>query len=61
MEENKITFIEVPIDLFMELVEVRARAKALMAYVNSEKYSISRRTIADICGFALKGVNDDEE
>ncbi len=51
MEEK---MIPVPFGDYTDLLVLLGRVKALMAYVDSEKYSISRETIASILGFEVK-------
>lgn len=58
MEEKMIS---VPLDDYTDMAIMHGRVKALEAFVNSEKYSISKENIACILGFELKKGEGDEQ
>lgn len=51
MEEK---MIQIPLDDYTDLVVMLGRVKALKAYIDTEKYSISKESVASILGFEVK-------
>lgn len=50
----KEKMIPVPLDDYTDLVVMLGQVKALKAYIDTEKYSISKKMIASILGFEVK-------
>ena len=51
MEEKTI---HIPLDDYTDLIILLGRVKALKAYIDTERYSISRESVASILGFEVK-------
>lgn len=51
MEEK---MIPVPLDDYTDLAFLAGRVKALEAYINTEKYSLSKEAVAGILGLEVK-------
>lgn len=45
---NEIAKVEIPVDTYKELIELRVRRKMLEEYVNGEKYSLDKKQIRAI-------------
>ena len=45
---NEIANVEIPVDTYKELIELRVRRKMLEEYVNGEKYSLDKNQIRAI-------------
>ena len=45
---NEIAKVEIPVDTYKELIELRVRRKMLEEYVNGEKYSLDKNQIRAI-------------
>lgn len=50
-----IQTVEVPVEIFKEMLDATAAIKAIKAYTLSSSYSVDRETIAELAGFELPG------
>ena len=56
--KNEIKAVEITVDTYKELIELRVRVKMLEAYVNKEKFSLDKSQIRAIMDLKSPGNED---